>query len=405
MKRLLFVIVLALVLSLGTGLAFGKAASAADLGTYSWEGKWRYGSEGSWGNWEGGVRNTEVILATQPVYDHASSWAVSELNKAAEYGLIPDTLKGADMTKPISREEFAALGVTLYEQVTGITAAAASPNPFTDTNNPEILKAFRLGITTGTSSNTFSPKVLINREQCAAMLFRTIKTIHPDGNYSAAGIPDFPDQKNIAAYAVDAAKYMAKQGIVKGDSKGYFMPKATTDAQTAAGYGMATREAAIMMSLRSYEKMDEIKETKAPISQQKLSDSSAGSITGTWVLGTLSGGNYNASTGKYEGGASGLGQTYTFKSDGTYVSLAVWSNAIWLTGNYSVKDGVLTLTNRISEESNDGGKTWGAKETLPDAKAYFAAGTDDTGKYLLIGEEGAVPPLVDKTNALKYRSK
>ena len=64
---------------------------------------------------------------------------------------------------------------------------------------------------------------------------------------------------------------------------------------------------------------------------------------------------------------------------------------------------MLTLTDRAVEESNDGGETWVAKETLPDTSAYFTAGTDDTGKYLLIGEEGAVPPLVEKTNALKYK--
>ncbi|MDD4833774.1 MAG: copper amine oxidase N-terminal domain-containing protein [Lutispora sp.] len=32
----------------------------------SFSGKWRYGSDGSWGNWEGGKRITEVILAPKP---------------------------------------------------------------------------------------------------------------------------------------------------------------------------------------------------------------------------------------------------------------------------------------------------------------------------------------------------
>lgn len=31
------------------------------------------------------------------------------------------------------------------------------------------------------------------------------------------------------------------------------MPKATTTAQEAAGYGTATREAAVLMSVRTYE--------------------------------------------------------------------------------------------------------------------------------------------------------
>ncbi len=89
------------------------------------------------------------------------------------------------------------------------------------------------------------------------MLFRAIKAINPDGDYSIAGIKDFVDQKFVSSWAVDATKYMAKLGIIKGDASGNFMPKATTTAQAAAGYGMATREAAILMTVRTYEAMNE----------------------------------------------------------------------------------------------------------------------------------------------------
>lgn len=37
-------------------------------------------------------------------------------------------------------------------------------------------------------------------------------------------------------------------------------------------------------------------------------------VVGAWMLGMLSGGQFNADTGKYEGGASGMGQIYTFKA-------------------------------------------------------------------------------------------
>jgi len=48
---------------------------------------------------------------------------------------------------------------------------------------------------------------------------------------------------------------MSKIGVITGNAKGEFMPKATTSAQEAAGYGMATREQAIAMSVRSYDKL------------------------------------------------------------------------------------------------------------------------------------------------------
>lgn len=196
-----------------------------------------------------------VTIGSGSFFSDASTWAKPELKKANELGLIPDILKGADMTKPITREEFCELAVLLYEKTTGKSAEAASPNPFTDTKNAQILKAYKIGITSGTSTTTFSPKVLINREQCAAMLFRAIKAIKPDGDYSIAGIKDFPDQKFISLWAVEATKYMSKMGIITGDAKGAFMPKATTSAQQAAGYGMATREQAIALTARTYEKI------------------------------------------------------------------------------------------------------------------------------------------------------
>ena len=199
--------------------------------------------------------SNSVSIGSGSFYADASTWAKPELEKANELGLIPAILDGADMTRPITREEFCELAVLLYEKVTETTAAPASSNPFTDTTNSQILKAYALGITAGTSPTAFSPKTLINREQCAAMLFRTIKGIAPDADYSVQSVSDFPDQKNISAWAVDSTKYMSKLGIIKGDASGNFMPKATTSAQTAAGYGMATREAAILMTVRTYEAM------------------------------------------------------------------------------------------------------------------------------------------------------
>ncbi len=145
--------------------------------------------------------------------------------------------------------------------------------------------------------------------------------------------------------------------------------------------------------------------TASPKGADASAKSADTSVVGSWTLGMLSGGQFNAGTGKYEGGASGMGQIYTFKPDGTYTALVVFGDTIWFTGNYSVAGDLLTLTGRTVEESKDGGKTWGAPETLPDASAYFVAGKDDSGTYLLLGQEGEKPPLEDKKNAMKYSRK
>ena len=44
--------------------------------------------------------------------------------------------------------------VKVYEHLTNGTALPAVVNPFTDTNYPEVLKAYNAGITVGTSATT-----------------------------------------------------------------------------------------------------------------------------------------------------------------------------------------------------------------------------------------------------------
>jgi len=202
-------------------------------------------------NWLYG-KFSNTLSYGMPAWSAASTWAADELMMADDNGLIPDILNGADMTKPITREEFCELALVLYEKTTGKTPLPYAPNPFIDSTNPQILKAFALGITKGTPATTFEPDKTITRQECATMLFRTIKAIAPDGDYSIDGVPDFPDQKDIDSWAADGAKYMSKLGIIKGDSNGNFMPKASPTAQQAANYGIATREAAVLMSVRTY---------------------------------------------------------------------------------------------------------------------------------------------------------
>lgn len=192
--------------------------------------------------WEPVVIPPTVEEEKGPFYAAASKWAVPELEKAFEANLIPPILFEVDMTKPISREEFAELAVSLYEATTGKAIVVTGSNPFDDTVNPTILKAYTVGITTGTAADKFSPNVLITREQCATMLYRTIKAMSPNADYGIAGVADFPDQALIADWAVEGTKYMSKLSIILGNTKGEFMPR-----------DMASREAAVLMDVRTFE--------------------------------------------------------------------------------------------------------------------------------------------------------
>lgn len=202
---------------------------------------------------------SNTLAYNMPAWTGASKWATPELEKASEMGLIPDILKGQDMTKNITREEFAEVSLLMYEKASGITnTTPVSPNPFIDTKNPQILKAFKLGIAKGVSATEFLPMDLINREQVAAMLARTIRIIAPNADYSTAGAPTFADKSDISGWALNDCLYMSKIGIIKG-TDGKFMPKAISDAQKAVGYANTSREQALAMSVRSVNKINEIK--------------------------------------------------------------------------------------------------------------------------------------------------
>lgn len=196
----------------------------------------------------------------------AAQWATPELEKAAEYGLIPDVLVGKNMTQPITRGEFAAVCVQLFEAMTEGRAVMSSTCKFTDIASNEnrnyILKAYNIGAVLGISETEYAPETLLSREQLAAMLTRVYKrsewpdwTLDTDDNYTInySGVQKFADDQDISEYAKPSVYFMVKCGILSGVGNNLFAPKNTTPAQEATGYANATREQAIAMSLRSFE--------------------------------------------------------------------------------------------------------------------------------------------------------
>jgi len=189
----------------------------------------------------------------------ASDWAKEELDRADMLGLIPDSLRGQDLTKPITRAEFAAVSVRVYEALSGAKAQPVAVNPFTDTKDAEVLKAVNVGVTNGTSATAFEPNTLLNREQAATMLTRVYKktalsgwTLADDSAFTLSYDKGaaFADDANISAWAKDSVYFMASKGIINGVGNNMFAPRAVTSAEEAAGYAQATREQALLIAAR-----------------------------------------------------------------------------------------------------------------------------------------------------------
>ena len=189
----------------------------------------------------------------------ASDWAQTEIEQAKELDLIPEVLQNQDLTRPITRMEFAAVAVKVFESLSGGKAVPIVNNPFQDTSDLEVLKAFQIGAVDGTSATTFEPDALLNREQCAAMLTRVYKkitlagwTLPTDGQFKLPyTMPArFADDADISDWAKDSVYFMAANKIIEGVGGNRFAPKNTTSEQAAIGYANATREQALAIAVR-----------------------------------------------------------------------------------------------------------------------------------------------------------
>ncbi|MGD0152621.1 MAG: S-layer homology domain-containing protein [Thermacetogeniaceae bacterium] len=183
-----------------------------------------------------GVGKSEGIT----IDSSASSWAVPEIQQAYADGLTYPGIM-MDFKRPITRQEFCTIAVLLYQKLTGQTVTAGS-DPFTDTSDPEIIKAYQLGIVKGTGPGQFSPGLNITRQEICVMIFNALDKAIGNLNKDTGGQFPFDDQNQIAAWALDAMKFAYKNQIMSGVGNNLIDPLSNT-----------TREQAIALIKRTYE--------------------------------------------------------------------------------------------------------------------------------------------------------
>lgn len=180
----------------------------------------------------------EVKTAKKASLSDVDNWAKEEMTQASEKGLIPETFTNMDATKAISRADFCAVAVKLYEKLTGKNSDSATSNPFTDTNDDYVLKAYYLGITKGISNTEFGNGT-ITREQMATMVARTLEKAGIDTNIDLTIVQKFEDDSLMHDWGRPSVYYMANKEIIKGVGDNKFNP-----------LGNAKVEEALAISLR-----------------------------------------------------------------------------------------------------------------------------------------------------------
>jgi len=183
----------------------------------------------------GAAKIAALTELTAP-WSSCSSWAEEYLSRAEQMNLIPDSLRGQDMTKNITRAEFAAVSVSLYEGLGGAQSASGT-TAFSDTADPAVLKAYSLGIVQGVGNGKFAPNATLTREQAATMLGRVYELVK-EGTISGGGklgaqAPSFADAASISSYASAYIGFFSQSGVIDGVGGGQFAPKRTMTREQA----------------------------------------------------------------------------------------------------------------------------------------------------------------------------
>lgn len=193
------------------------------------------------GSTQGDAGQPSIEALLEEAVKGSSDWAKADLKLAIAASLTTPSVLG-NYQQPITREQFAGIAVKLYEALSSKSAAAASPNPFTDTVNVDVLKAFQLGIVTGVSATSFSPDASISRQELCVMLMRAVKVAKPAATLNISSSGGLADSDFIAPWALDAVRFAVNHAIMNGVGGGRIDP-----------LGSTTREQAILLVKRTFD--------------------------------------------------------------------------------------------------------------------------------------------------------
>jgi hypothetical protein len=158
--------------------------------------------------------------------DTPSKWAASQVLDARAKGLIPQGLDGF-YTSDVSRAEFCAFAVNLYETVKGTEIELDDDSiPYGDTEDEYVLKAAKMGLAKGRDAEAglFDPDSSVTRQETAIFLARLSSMLT---GLAETAAPSFADGDSISSWAADGVGAVQRQGIMNGKEGNRFDPLGT----------------------------------------------------------------------------------------------------------------------------------------------------------------------------------
>ncbi|MBB6216591.1 hypothetical protein HNQ80_002695 [Anaerosolibacter carboniphilus] len=166
-------------------------------------------------------------------YTTPSEWAQESITILSLNSLLTESLmENEKYQDPITREEFTELALGIYIKAKGTSLEEIDDtHPFLDTSNPNIGRAYNLGIIRGISNRRFAPKKEITRQEIATILWRQINMmgITTEPHKTA----DFSDMFRVSKWAKEAISFCWQEGLMTGIGNNRIAPSENTTREQA----------------------------------------------------------------------------------------------------------------------------------------------------------------------------
>ena len=182
----------------------------------------------------------EVTPPTEPEYQgdfiNLASWASDAVHAMDELGLIPNGVKATPMDGIITRQNMCKMIMLTYKHMTGVSDSdlGTPDDPFTDTDDLDVLNACRLGIVNGKGDGIFAPNEPITRQDFFVMSVRFLTVIgYPYADDETCDLSRFVDANMVSNYAKGATRLVVGIGVVNGNNKNELRPRYSIVCQEA----------------------------------------------------------------------------------------------------------------------------------------------------------------------------
>lgn len=171
----------------------------------------------------------------------SSHWAENYVSQAESLSLLPDQLQGVELTDLISRGQFISLTIQLFDLLTReeqVNVPELSQNPFQDTRDLAVRRAYDLGLAYGLTADYFGTQETLTREQ-AATIFTVLYTQLTQEEVGIAQAPPFDDHQEISSWAQNSVYFLAEKGVLTGVGDNLFCPQDSISAESALVMALA----------------------------------------------------------------------------------------------------------------------------------------------------------------------